>query len=65
MREYGLINVFRANTTVRTVKKRLNDYKDDFETSLTVANVQGKLGGLSEAPQIKKSEDKKKEAESI
>ncbi len=60
MREYGLINVFRANTSVRTVKKRLNDYRAEFDTSLTIA----KLGGLSEAPQNKKSEDKKK-AESI
>ena len=64
LRQYGLINVFRANTTVKTVKKKLNEYKDDFDTSLTVANVQGKIGSLSEAPQIKKSEDKKK-AESI
>ena len=64
MREYGLINVFRASTTVKTVKKRLIEYKEDFETSLTVADVQGKIGGLDE-PQIEKSEDKKKEAESI
>jgi hypothetical protein len=64
LREYGLINVFRANTSVRTVKKRLNDYRTEFDTSLTIAKTKAKLGGLSEAPQIKKSEDKKK-AESI
>ena len=64
MREYGLINVFRANTTVKTVKKRLNDYKAEFDTFITIAKTNAKLGGLSETPQIKKSEEKKK-AESI
>ena len=64
LREYGLINVFRKNTTVKTVKKRLNDYRAEFDTSLTIAKTKSKLGGLSETPQINKSEDKKK-AESI
>jgi hypothetical protein len=64
LREYGLTNVFRKNTTVKTVKKRLNDYKAEFDTSLTIAKTKAKLGGSSETPQIKKSEDKKK-AESI
>ncbi len=64
LREYGLINVFRKNTTVKTVKKRLNDYRAEFDTSLIIANTKAKLGGLSETPQINKSEDKKK-AESI
>ncbi len=62
MREYGLINVFRASTTVRTVKKRLNEYKAEFDTSLTIANTKAKLGSLSEAPQVRKCGDKKKEA---